>query len=247
MVKNKLQILNYIIIVITLTLFFSLVFNPNMDVSFITVIVTFILLSLFTFLCGIKTNEKEVYKNNIVVYMILYFIFLFSLTMLVGRFGRLLINMEYLQGYLRDINIIPFKTIIKYLTTEVSLKVMIYNIIGNFIALMPLSLLLMLKNDKNRKLSKQFIKISIIVLIIEILQLVFSCGKFDIDDFILNVGGALIFSYMLLKTNLLLKINKLFTTDIKLKEFLKNILILTIIFFVVIFNILLTFELIGTK
>lgn len=247
MVKNKLQILNYIIIVITLTLFFSLVFNPNMDVSFITVIVTFILLSLFTFLCGIKTNEKEVYKNNIVVYMILYFIFLFSLTMLVGRFGRLLINMEYLQGYLRDINIIPFKTIIKYLTTEVSLKVMIYNIIGNFIALMPLSLLLMLKNDKNRKLSKQFIKISIIVLIIEILQLVFSCGKFDIDDFILNVGGALIFSYMLLKTNLLLKINKLFTTDIKLKEFLKNILILIIIFFIVIFNILLIFELIGTK
>lgn len=247
MVKNKLQILNYIIIVITLTLFFSLVFNPNMDVSFITVIVTFILLSLFTFLCGIKTDEKEVYKNNIVVYMILYFIFLFSLTMLVGRSGRLLINMEYLQGYLRDINIIPFKTIIKYLTTEVSLKVMIYNIIGNFIALMPLSLLLMLKNDKNRKLSRQFIKISIIVLIIEILQLVFSCGKFDIDDFILNVGGALIFSYMLLKTNLLLKINKLFTTDIKLKEFLKNILILIIIFLIVIFNILLIFELIGTK
>ena len=148
---------------------------------------------------------------------------------------------------MRDINIIPFKTIIKYLTTKVSLRVMIYNIVGNFIAFMPLSLLLMLKNDKNRKLSKQFIKISIIVLIIEILQLVFSCGKFDIDDFILNVGGALIFSYTLLKTNLLLKINKIFTTDIKLKEIFKNILLLVIIIIIVIFNILLISELIGTK
>lgn len=247
MLKNKLQILNYIIILITLTLFFSLVFKPNMYVSSITAIVTFILLSLLTFLCGIKTNEKKVYKNNIVVYMILYFIFLFSLTMLIERFGHLLINMEYLQNYLRDINIIPFKTIIKYLTTKVSLRVMIYNIVGNFIAFMPLSLLLMLKNDKNRKLSKQFIKISIIVLIIEILQLVFSCGKFDIDDFILNVGGALIFSYTLVKTNLLLKINKIFTTDIKLKEIFKNILLLVIIIIIVIFNILLISELIGTK
>lgn len=247
MIKNKLQILNYIVIIITLTLFFILVFNPNMDVSFLTAIVTFILLSLFTFVCGIKINKKEVYENNIIIYMILYFIFLFSLTMLIGRFGKTLINMKYFQMYLRDINIIPFKTIIKYLTSKVSLQVMIYNIVGNFIALMPLSLLLMLKNDKNRKLSKQFIKISIIVLIIEILQLVFSCGKFDIDDFILNVSGALAFSYILLKTNTLSKIKRIFVTDMKLKSWVKKILLLIVILIIIMFNILLISDLIAIR
>ena len=247
MIKNKLQILNYIVIIITLTLFFILVFNPNMDVSFITAIVTFILLSLFTFVCGIKINKKEVYENNIIIYMILYFIFLFSLTMLIGRFGKTLINMKYFKMYLRDINIIPFKTIIKYLTSKVSFQVMIYNIVGNFIALMPLSLLLMLKNDKNRKLSKQFIKISIIVLIIEILQLVFSCGKFDIDDFILNVSGALAFSYILLKTNTLSKIKRIFVTDMKLKSWVKNILLLIVILIIIMFNILLISDLIAIR
>ena len=247
MIKNKLQILNYIVIIITLTLFFILVFNPNMDVSFLTAIVTFILLSLFTFVCGIKINKKEVYENNIIIYMILYFIFLFSLTMLIGRFGKTLINMKCFQMYLRDINIIPFKTIIKYLTSKVSLQVMIYNIVGNFIALMPLSLLLMLKNDKNRKLSKQFIKISIIVLIIELLQLVFSCGKFDIDDFILNVSGALAFSYILLKTNTLSKIKRIFVTDMKLKSWVKNILLLIVILIIIMFNILLISDLIAIR
>ena len=247
MIKNKLQILNYIVIIITLTLFFILVFNPNMDVSFLTAIVTFILLSLFTFVCGIKINKKEVYENNIIIYMILYFIFLFSLTMLIGRFGKTLINMKYFQMYLRDINIIPFKTIIKYLTSKVSLQVIIYNIIGNFIAFMPLSFLLILKNKNNIKLSRQFTKIGITVLVIEILQLIFSCGKFDIDDFILNVGGALAFSYILLKTNTLSKINRIFITDMKLKSCVKNILLLSVILIIIMFNILLISELIAIR
>lgn len=247
MIKNKLQILNYIVIIITLTLFFILVFNPNMDVSFLTAIVTFILLSLFTFVCGIKINKKEVYENNIIIYMILYFIFLFSLTMLIGRFGKTLINMKYFQMYLRDINIIPFKTIIKYLTSKVSLQVIIYNIIGNFIAFMPLSFLLILKNKNNIKLSRQFTKIGITVLVIEILQLIFSCGKFDIDDFILNVSGALAFSYILLKTNTLPKINRIFITDMKLKSCVKNILLLSVILIIIMFNILLISELIAIR
>lgn len=244
MKKNKLQILNYLIIIITLILFFSLVFNPNIGVSYVTVIVIFGLLSLFTFICGIKTNEKKIYKNNIIIYIILYFICLFSLTMLVERFGRPLTKIGNFQEYLRDINIIPFKTIIKYLTTKIYLKVVIYNIIGNFIALMPLSFLLMLKNDENMKLSKQFVKISITVFVIEILQLLFSCGKFDIDDFILNVSGALTFSYIMLKTNFISKIKKIFSTKPKLKKILENFLFLVIMFMVILLDMLLIYELI---
>ena len=130
MSNSKLKILNYSVAIITLSLFFLLVFNPNIYVSFITAIITFALIALLTFLCGIKVDKKETYKNNITIYIILYFIFLFFLTMFVGRYNTPLINIR--NGYLRDINIIPFKTIIRYLTNKVSLSVIIYNIIDNF-------------------------------------------------------------------------------------------------------------------
>ena len=130
MSNSKLKILNYSVAIITLSLFFLLVFNPNIYVSFITAIITFALIALLTFLCGIKVDKKETYKNNITIYIILYFIFLFFLTMFVGRYNTPLINIR--NGYLRDINVIPFKTIIRYLTNKVSLSVIIYNIIDNF-------------------------------------------------------------------------------------------------------------------
>lgn len=245
MSNSKLKILNYSVAIITLSLFFLLVFNPNIYVSFITAIITFALIALLTFLCGIKVDKKETYKNNITIYIILYFIFLFFLTMFVGRYNTPLINIR--NGYLRDINIIPFKTIIRYLTNKVSLSVIIYNIIGNFIALMPLSFLLVLKNDKNLKLSKQLAKISATVILIEILQLLFSCGKFDIDDFILNVVGALTFYFVLLKTNLLLKVKKVFTTDLNIKNTVKNLLLIIMMLIIIIFDMLLIIELISSK
>lgn len=240
MSNSKLKILNYSVAIITLSLFFLLVFNPNIYVSFITAIITFALIALLTFLCGIKVDKKETYKNNITIY-----IFLFFLNMFVGRYNTPLINIR--NGYLRDINIIPFKTIIRYLTNKVSLSVIIYNIIGNFIALMPLSFLLVLKNDENLKLSKQLAKISTTVILIEILQLLFSCGKFDIDDFILNVAGALTFYFILLKTNSLLKVKKVFTTDINIKNTVKNLLLIIMMLIIIIFDILLIIELISSK
>lgn len=65
MSNSKLKILNYSVAIITLSLFFLLVFNPNIYVSFITAIITFALIALLTFLCGIKVDKKEIYKNNI--------------------------------------------------------------------------------------------------------------------------------------------------------------------------------------
>lgn len=159
MSNSKLKILNYSVAIITLSLFFLLVFNPNIYVSFITAIITFALIALLTFLCGIKVDKKETYKNNITIYIILYFIFLFFLTMFVGRYNTPLINIR--NGYLRDINIIPFKTIIRYLTNKVSLSVIIYNIIDNF----GLNKFLLVRNSE---LSKDYnIKIDDLNLILE--------------------------------------------------------------------------------
>ena len=245
--KKILQILNFGLIIITLTLFFLIISSSNIEINYITILVIFILLALLTFVCGMKINERKTYERNINIYILLYFVFLFTLTMFVKRFNFGLINKENLKYYVKFINIIPFKTIIEFLISKKSISIIISNIFGNFVALMPLSLLLILKNEKNKKISNQFLKISFTVLIIEILQLVFSCGVFDIDDFILNVSGALIFSCFLLKINVVSKITKVFTTDLNIKNTLKNIILIIVVFIIIIVNILLINELINSK
>lgn len=245
--KKRLRILNYAIIIITLILYFLTIFNSNLNISYITSLIIFILLSSLTFICGIIIDERKVYKNNLNIYIFLYFILLFSLTMFIERSGVVLVNKEYFKSYIKYINIVPFRTIFRYLSGNSSIMNIIYNIFGNLIALMPLSLLLMLKNEKNKKISWQFLKISIIVLIIEFLQFIFACGRFDIDDFILNVGGALLFCYFILKTNLLPKFSKIFTTDLSIKKLFKNFVFIIIIFIIILMNILVIFELVESK
>ena len=80
-------------------------------------------------------------------------------------------------------------------------------------------------------LINQLKKLSLTVLIIEVLQFVFNCGVFDIDDFILNIGGSLLLYFLLTKTKLINIIKRLFYTDFKLPNKVKYILlgIITII------------------
>jgi glycopeptide antibiotics resistance protein len=243
---KKIRILNYIIIIINLMLYFLSIFNSNLSISYITALMFFILLFLITFICGIIINEEKVYKNNLNVYLFLYFILLFSLTMLIGRESFTLLNKEFFKSYVNYINFVPFRTITSYMSKKVSISV-IYNILGNFVALMPLSLLLMLKSKRNKKISFQFLKISFIVFIIEFLQFVFACGRLDIDDYILNVSGALFFCFVILKMNLFPKISKVFLTDLSINKHLKNLALIIIILIIIMFDLLIASELYDTK
>jgi glycopeptide antibiotics resistance protein len=64
------------------------------------------------------------------------------------------------------------------------------NIIGNFIALMPLGMFMPLMSNKINKFYKFLILMILIVVIIEFLQFITLSGSCDIDDLILNVTGA---------------------------------------------------------
>ena len=59
--------------------------------------------------------------------------------------------------------------------------------------------------EKTKKIKKFTITMLIIIFGIEVLQLITTSGRFDIDDFILNLFGAL-FGYIVLNTR---SINKL--------------------------------------
>lgn len=92
------------------------------------------------------------------------------------------------------INLVPFRSTIRYLTEfdSYNLDIVLMNTLGNVIIFIPFGFLLPLlfKQINNVKIASTiFIKF---ILLIESLQLLTFTGVFDIDDIILNMLGALI-------------------------------------------------------
>ena len=161
-----------------------------------------ILLFLLAFFCYLGTFLlSKFFKNNkpMQIYLygifILYIITLIKLTLFDSDYGRVGINIfdwskENLEVYLRNNNLIPFKTIIEYIARQD--RIAIINLLGNIIAFAPMGFFLPLLFKKQNKL-KVFIFTNImIILTIELLQFLSLSGSFDIDDFLLNILGALI-------------------------------------------------------
>lgn len=229
-----------IIITTSIIIYFIFIFHPILDIGYLDSFILFVTHAIFIYICGLIINKKNNYIKNINIYYILYFIMLFSLTMFIKRPEITLINKNTFIDYFNSINLIPFKTIIIFLKDGITNHVAFYNIFGNLIALMPFSFLLMLKDDRNINLLTQIKKLSLMVLLIELLQFIFNCGIFDIDDFILNISGSLILYLLLIKTKLIYKLKKLFYTDFNLPNKIKYILfsiIISIEIGLIIFNI----------
>ena len=94
----------------------------------------------------------------------------------------------------QNINLIPFATISLYIKGYLSGVVTIYplavNVIGNFIAFMPLGFFVPYFFKTFRKQFYFLIFIIALIILVELLQLIFMTGVCDIDDLILNVSGA---------------------------------------------------------
>lgn len=212
--------IEYLIILLSLTVYMITIFNPYLGINYLDSFIYFIILTILVYTFGLFINEDKHYKINIRIYFILYFVMLMSLTMFIRR-PNISLNQINISEYFNSLNLIPFKTIGSYINNCLTDKISFYNIFGNLIALMPLSFLLMLKDEKNINILKQITKLSLMVLIIEVIQFVFNCGIFDIDDFILNLSGSLLFYIIIAKTKLIYKIRKFFYTDFKLSNKIK--------------------------
>lgn len=103
----------------------------------------------------------------------------------------------------------------------------------------PLSFLLMIKNKKYNNILRQTPITLPLIIFIEILQTYTHTGTFDIDDIILNYLGTIIFTFIITRFNLIEKIKKLFYTDYKFNEKLKNYLLYFSLILIIIFDILL--------
>ncbi len=244
---KKITIPTYLLWILSILIFIISILKNPYGTTYLTAVCFIFLLSALIFNLGMIINKKETYKRNINIYIFLYLFLLILLTIFINRPKISLINKEFLEIYTTQVNIIPFKTIINYLIGPSNSYHKIINILGNLIALTPLSLLLILKNKKYENLKYQLIHIGLIVLFIELLQLITMTGHFDIDDFILNILGVILFTFVLKKLKLIEKIKVLFYNDFNLHKILKYGIQIFLIATVLLFNIITIIDMVSIE
>lgn len=224
-IKKKNITCKYIFLIMNLISYLYMILFHN--VTFIYSIVYLSLLSIYVFISGISINDKKEYKRNINIYIMIYILCLISILFLVGRPSIRISNSWYIS------ELIPFKTIISQLKYG-SINEIVRNIIGNLCLFIPLSFLLILKDNKYKNILRQTLILLPSILMTELLQMITSVGVFDIDDIILNYLGVLLFIIIMNIVNID-KIRKLFNSDFHLKSKTKGVLDTIIIFILIIF------------
>ena len=238
----------YLIAIIILIYYFSLEFNELLHLSPTGRIVLLLLSCLIMYFGGLALTKyiDEKYKNkvlkiNIGIWFILYIILLSTLTLFDdyffrGDFNILNWNSELFKNYMSNsFNLIPFKTILGYITKfisgDIAPYIFIYNILGNAVALMPFAFFLPILFEKQKKLKNFLLTMICIVVGIELLQFITMSGCCDIDDVILNVVGALVmFGILRIKSinQLIRNIFLLEKNKIDYKDLVKKIIIILI-------------------
>ena len=114
------------------------------------------------------------------------------------------------KEHFETINIIPFATIIGYISgllfEDININIVVINLATNLLLFAPMGFFIPILFDKKVKNIKQFGMVMVLItMLVEILQFITYSGSTDIDDIILNTTGAIII-YMLMKTKLIKKL-----------------------------------------
>lgn len=136
-------------------------------------------------------KNKKLIKILFSIYIL--FLILFVVLKFDGSFERIISLhnsiIENEKDGLRNINLIPFRTMSPYLI-NITETYAFKNIAANIVIFIPLGFFILIKNPKN--VFKALIICLGVILSIELIQLFFKIGFFDVDDIILNLTGSLI-------------------------------------------------------
>ncbi len=165
-----------------------------------------------------RTHDDRIFHRAMILFFLLYVYLLINLTLLDKSLGRGTISAPiddaarraaYLERY---VNLRPFESIwqvyIKgFVNGYVNTYYTLLNLIGNICALMPLALFLPYFWRAQRRWYVFLPTMLVLVACIEGLQLLFMVGSCDVDDLILNVGGAFLM-YTLLRLSLMQRLTE---------------------------------------
>lgn len=122
------------------------------------------------------------------VLFILYFVVLFYFLFFSEDLGRTYSERAY------HYNLVPFKEINRFLKywQVLGMKAVLLNIVGNVAAFIPCGIFLPVFFERCRKWWRTVFFSFELSFLVEVMQLVFRVGSFDVDDLILNTLGGLL-------------------------------------------------------
>lgn len=163
---------------------------------------------------------KLVMKSTFRTFFVLYLLLLVTFTLFDDVFGRGTNTLFVWQmgkswaELRRSINLVPLHTIRLYFRSYaaglVTLRDFLINMVGNLLAFMPFALFLPLLFPRLDRTWRFFLTVTAIVLLIEALQFILQRGFADVDDLLLNVGGAMLL-YGILRLPLFRRIIRRYT------------------------------------
>ena len=219
------RIINCIIIGINIVLIGFVIICSLLPNIVLNVMVTLggfiipILLIITTMIVQIKKakdiQEKSRIRNFwLKILFIIYFLLLITVLFLNNEYRMYVfqnINI-FSKEHFEMSNIIPFATIIDYISrlvsNEINASIVIINFATNLLLFAPMGFFIpMLYSDRIKNIKQFAILMIIITLIVEVLQFITFRGSTDIDDIILNTLGAVIV-YIIMKTRFVKKLLK---------------------------------------
>jgi len=142
-----------------------------------------------------KLNRRSFGLLRIVLYasFVCYLLVLaYLMFMMHGGYWSDLTLWEYIRY---NTNLVPFKSIILYIRAlsdhSMNMDTPIKNLFGNLLMFFPMGLYLPGFFKRLRKLGAFCICMVALIFVVEATELLLRRGSFDIDDFILNMAGAL--------------------------------------------------------
>lgn len=197
------SIIMYVIAGLVLLFYFGIGFIAQMtEVSRLVLLgVSSLFLYIGGFLLSKYLDNNKPMKINLYIFFGLYLILLITLTLFDSLWLRNGFNFSGFDNIQDRINLVPFKTImtfVKEFDSMYSTSQIMLNLFGNVCAFMPMALFLPLLFKRQNKFFQFVITLILMILGIEFLQLITGSGRFDIDDLILNLFGAVLV-YLLFK------------------------------------------------
>jgi glycopeptide antibiotics resistance protein len=96
----------------------------------------------------------------------------------------------------RRANMIPFKTILLFINSKLSMRDIMGNLLGNILGFIPLGILVPMLFPFVATFRKLLLAAFGISMMFELLQLIFVLVSFDVDDLLLNTIGAALGYYI---------------------------------------------------
>lgn len=132
---------------------------------------------------------SEIYKSKIHVRALKALFVIYMLFMI----WELYLGNYRSHGYV-SYNLMPFKTIIRYLSNmhHYNTWIVMVNVVGNIAVFIPMGFFISFFLRGRIGLVKVVLVSIAVLLPVEILQILFKVGSFDIDDIILNILGSVL-------------------------------------------------------